>query len=166
MTLRIRTSSVVGRLAAATTLFVWAWLAQVQGRAEEHAKLPEGVTEITKEHLLTKVPNFFCFEYEGGPLPGKRLWLRVDDKHWVERYPDGSDSRYKIIGRMKIVEESGTVAAKIEGDLKKTNTPNDGTFYVFIPDKGNVEMVLRASQPTAKQLAGRAWKSSEMEKIE
>ena len=144
-------------------MLAWACLPR---QSEEPAKLPEGLTEVTKQHLLTKVPNFFCFDYEFAPLPGKRLWMRVDDKHWIQRYPDGSDSRYKIVGRMKIMAESGTVVVKIEGDLQKTGTPNDGTFHVFIPDKGNVEMVLRTSHATAKALAGPGWKSAEMEKIE
>jgi hypothetical protein len=153
-------------LAAVTILLAGTCLAQEKSGPQEPDKLPEGVSKITKEHLLTKVPNFFCFEYEAGPLPGKRLWMRVDDKHWIERYPDGSDSKYKILGRLKIMAESGTVVVKIEGDLGKTGTPNDGTFHVFIPDKGNVEMVLRTSHTTAKDLAGQVWKSSEMEKIE
>jgi hypothetical protein len=92
--------------------------------------------------------------------------MRVDDKTWIERYPDGSDSKYRIVGRMKIGGESGTVVAKFEGDLAKTGTPNDGTFFVFIPDKGNAEMVLRTSHTTPKALAGQTWKSAELEKIE
>jgi hypothetical protein len=160
---------VVGRLwplAAVPILLAWACLAQVQSGPPEPDKLPEGVSRITKEHLLTKVPNFFCFEYEFAPLPGKRLWMRVDDKTWIERYPDGSDSKYKILGRMKIMGENGTVVSKFEGDPAKTRTPNDGTFFVFIPDKGSVEMVLRTSHTTAKDLAGQVWKSAELEKIE
>jgi hypothetical protein len=165
----VRVGSVVGwlsPLAALMVLLAGTCLAQVKSRTPEPAKLPEGVSEVTKEHLLKKVPNFFCFDYEGEPQPGKRLWLRVDDKHWVERYPDGLESKFKILGRMKIMGESGTVVVKIEGDPMRTNTPNDGTFYVFIPDKGNVEMVLRVGLGDVKQLAGPVWKSAEMEKIE
>lgn len=146
-----------------------AWLAVAypqQAESEERAKLLEGLTEVTKEHFLNKMPNFFVFDYEGQPQPGKRLWLRIDDKHWVERYPDGLESKYKILGRMKIMNESGTVVVKIEGDPARTATPNDGTFFVFIPDKGNVEMVLRVARGSIKQLEGPVWKSSEMEKIE
>jgi hypothetical protein len=162
----IRVSAVIGwllPLAAVTALLAGV---RAQSGPQERTKLPEGVSEITKEHLRTKVPNFFCFDYEGEPQPGKRLWLRVDDKHWIERYPDGLESKFKILGRMKINGESGTVVVKIEGDPDRTGTPNDGTFYVFIPDKGNVEMVIRVSRTGAKQLADPGWKSSEMEKIE
>jgi hypothetical protein len=162
----VRLSSVIRQrspLAAVAIVFVC--LAQVRSPAQEPDKLPEGVSRITKEHLLTKVPNFFCFEYDLEPQPGKRLWLRIDDKHWVERYPDGLESKFKIIGRMKVKNESGTVVAKIAGDPARTNTPNDGSFYVFIPDKSNVEMVIRVSRGGVNQLAG-GWTSSEMEKIE
>jgi hypothetical protein len=151
-------------LAVIALLLAGAYLPQAQ--SEEPAKLPDGVSEITKEQLLTKIPSFFCFEYDAGPLPDKRLWMRVDDQHWIERYPDGSDSKYKIVGRMKVMAESGTVVVKTDGDLRRTGTPNDGTFHVFIPDKGNVEMVLRTSHTTAKALAEPGWKSAEMEKIE
>ena len=34
---------------------------------------------VTKEHVLHKVPNFFYYDYPYGPMPGKRIWLRVDD---------------------------------------------------------------------------------------
>jgi hypothetical protein len=168
MMIRLRVSSVVRGLwpvAAVTTLLAWVCLAQVQGEPQAPAKLLEGVSEVTNEHLRTKMPNFFFFEYDAEPQPGKRLWLRVDDKHWVERYPDGLQSKFKILGRMKIKGENGTVVVKIEGDPAKTNTPNDGTFHVFIPDKGNVEMVIRTSRGGVNQL-GAGWTSPEMEKIE
>lgn len=164
----VRVSSVIGwlwPLAAVATLLTGACLVQVRSEPQEPAKLPEGVSKVMKEHLRTKIPNFFCFDYEGEPQPGKRLWLRVDDQHWIERYPDGLESKFKILGRMKVQRESGTVVVKVEGDPEKTHTPNDGTFYVFIPDKGNVEMVIRVSRDGVKQLDA-GWKSSEMEKIE
>jgi hypothetical protein len=162
----IRISAAVERLWLPTAVTILAaCLTQVQSAPQEPEKLPQGVSRITKENLLTRVPNFFCFEYDAEPQPGKRLWLRVDDKHWVERYPDGLESKFKIVGRMKVKGENGTVVAKIAGDPVKTNTPNDGTFYVFIPDKGNVEMVIRVSRARVNQLAG-GWTSSEMEKIE
>ena len=107
-----------------------------------HAEDAPGVSEMTREHLIAKVPSFFCFDYPFEPLPGKRLWLRVDDKSFVERYPDGSESRFKILGHAKAREMSGTVVVKIEGDPEKTLTDNEGGFQVFIPDKGNAEMAI------------------------
>ena len=114
---------------------------QVRG-ADEPKKLPEGVTEITKEHLVAKVPNFFCFDYPFEPLPGKRLWLRVDDSHFLERYPNGTDSIYKVLGHAKARDMGGTIVFKVEGDPDATQTNNDGKFQVFIPDKGNETMAI------------------------
>lgn len=109
---------------------------------DEPEKLPEGVTAVTKEQLLAKVPNFFSFDYPFGPQPGKRLWLRVDDKQFIERYPDGSESRFKILGHATVREMGGTIVVKTEGDPEKTQTDNNGGFQVFIPDKGNDEMAI------------------------
>jgi hypothetical protein len=103
---------------------------------KQEKKLPKGVTEMTKEHLLSKVPNFFCF----GEDDGKRYWLRVDDKHFIERYPDGFESKFRILGTATVKEKKGIIAAKIAGDMEKTGTENDGSFQVFIPNKGQKEM--------------------------
>jgi hypothetical protein len=90
-------------------------------------------------HLTTKVPNYFCFDYPFQPNAGRRLWLRVDDQHFVERYPDGTESRFLTVGRTKAHGMTGTIVAKMVGDADKTQTANDGTFQVFIPDKGEDE---------------------------
>jgi hypothetical protein len=160
----VRVRTVIGwlwPLAAVPALLAGACLAQAP------PKLPEGVTAVTKQHLLTKVPNFFFFDYNAEPQPGKRLWLRVDDQHWIERYPDGTESKFKILGRMLVQAELGTVVVKIAGDPNKTSTPNDGTFYVFIPDKGNAEPVLRVSRGGLKELsAPSAWTSDTLQKVE
>ncbi|HLJ94975.1 MAG TPA: TlpA disulfide reductase family protein [Gemmataceae bacterium] len=114
-----------------------------QGERKEPAKLPEGLSKITAEDLRTKVPNFFSFDYTGEPQPGKRYWIRVDKNHWIERYPDGAESKFKILGRATVQGNHGTVAVKIEGDPEKTLTDNNGGFQVFVPDKGSREMVIR-----------------------
>ena len=103
---------------------------------------PRGFTEVTEEHLLSKVPNFFVFDYPYEPQPGKRLWLRVDDEHWIERYPDGSESRFEVLGRTTVRGQDGTVVVKTEGDPAKTLTDNEGGFQVFIPDKGTDMAIL------------------------
>jgi hypothetical protein len=100
--------------------------------------LPKGVTEMTKEHLQSKVPNFFSF----GDDDGKRYWLRVDDKYFIERYPDGTEAKFKICGIATVNEKKGAIVAKIAGDADKTGTENDGTFQIFIPDKGEKETKL------------------------
>ncbi len=105
-------------------------------------KLPEGPTKITSQHLVSKVPNFFTFDYPFQPKPGKRLWLRVDDMQWVERFPDGSQTLFKILGHTKVREMEGTVVMRIEGEPEKPVAANGGGFQVFIPDKGNDEMAI------------------------
>jgi hypothetical protein len=122
--------------AAAAVFFLWAPFAVAQDAKKEEKKLPKGVTAMTKEHLLAKAPNFFCF----GEDDNKRYWLRVDDKHFIERYPDGTEARFKILGTATVNDKKGTIAVKIAGDMEKTGTENDGTFQVFISDKGEKEM--------------------------
>jgi hypothetical protein len=154
-------------LAVVTLLLAGACLAQAPNSPQASKKLPEGVSEVKKQDLLTKVPNFFYFDYNNEPQPGKRLWLRVDDQHWIERYPDGTESKFKILGRMLVAGELGTVVVKTAGDPNKTNTPNDGSFYVFVPDKGNAEMVIRTSRMGLNQLsAPSAWVSDNLQKVE
>jgi len=129
--------------------------------AQDKEKLPE----VTKEHLTSKVPNFFYVDYDFEPLPGKRLWLRLDDKNFIERFPDGHESKFKLIGRAKVDGIHGTVVAKIAGDEKKTDTPNDGTFQVFIPDRGGEKMKLLFRN---LETDGERWNrlSFEMKKVE
>jgi hypothetical protein len=136
------TYNLVTRLGAAAAVIAWAgaWApAQDQKKVEGAKKLPE----VTKEHLAAKVPNFFYFDYEGPPDPGKRLWLRIDDKHFVERYPSGMESKFKIIGRATVDGVQGTVLVKIAGDAQATGTENDGTLQSFIPDRGSAQMIFR-----------------------
>ena len=140
-----RIKPAVGRgrsLATVAALLAATCFAHAQEEPKDPPERPEGVSEVTKEHLLIKVPNFFCFDYPYEPLPGKRLWLRVDDAHWIERYPDGTESKFKTLGRTTARGEGGIVVAKIEGDPERTGTGNSGQFQVFIPDKGNKEMAI------------------------
>ena len=95
----------------------------------EKPALPEDVTKITKEDLLKKTPNFFAYDYNFEPEPGKRYWLRVSDDYFLERYPSGKETRFDILGRSKIEDTAGTVVARIAADGK-----HDG-FQVFISDR-------------------------------
>jgi hypothetical protein len=125
--------------AAVTALVAGSGLARAKDEPKNPEKAAQELSKVTKDDLTSKIPNFFYFDYPYTPKLGKRLWLRVDDKHWIERYPDGMESKYKILGRTKVREESGTVVVKIEGDPEKTQTDNEGKFQVFVPDKGNKE---------------------------
>jgi hypothetical protein len=115
----------------ALALWCAAALAQEQG-AWKPSQPADQLRPVTKQELITVVPNCFAVSY------WPSVWLRVDDKHWIERYRDGTESRYKIIGRTMAQGKQGTVVAKIDGDVRKTGNGNDGRFQVFIPDKGEV----------------------------
>jgi len=125
--------------------------------ADDPKKLPDGVSPITREQLATKVPNFFCYDYPFESLPGRRLWMRVDDQHFVERYPDGSDSRFKIVGHVKARGMEGTIVAKVGGDPGTTGTPNDERFQVFIPDKDGEELAILFREDPQAEWRDMSW---------
>ena len=95
----------------------------------EKPALPTDVTKITKEDLLKRTPNFFAYDYNFEPEPGKRYWLRVTGDYFLERYPSGKETRFDILGRGKMDETAGTVVARVAEDGK-----HDG-FQVFISDR-------------------------------
>jgi hypothetical protein len=138
---------------------------------DEPEKLPDGVTKLTKEQLREKVPNFFCYDYPFQPLPGKRLWLRVDDKHFLERYPEGPDGFYEVIGHAKVRDRDGTIVLRVEGDPNAGPDPDVRKIQVFIPDKGNKEMAilfrrLDANQPVWRDMSWSLNKPTIIEKVE
>src|ERR1041385_5767395 len=94
----------------------------------------EQVTPLTKELLNTKVPNFYCFEYHAQPQPGKRYWLRVSSSKWIERYPDGSESVFRVLGHGTVKDMLGTIVFKVSGEESRTDTDNGGGLLAFIPD--------------------------------
>lgn len=97
--------------------------------------LPANITPLSKEELVSDVPNYFRFDIPWGPMAGKRLWLRIDDSTWVERYPDGREAVFKVLGHTKINDTQGTLVVNI------TEVPNEttvkGQHQRFIPDKGS-----------------------------
>ena len=92
-------------------------------------------TTNDKKVKATKVTHFW-FDYDYQPHPGKRVWMLVDPTTWVEFYPNGLQSRYKVIDRTTVNGKSGTVVSKFSGDTDETQTLNEGSFEAFIPDKG------------------------------
>ncbi len=106
-------------------------------------KLPPGVSEVTKDDLRSRMPSFFYFDYPFEPTPGKRIWLRIDDKHWIERYPDGMETRFRILGKAKADNTMGTIVVRLTSDPNDPVREKDDNFQVFIPDKGNEPMLLR-----------------------
>jgi hypothetical protein len=97
----------------------------------------ELISPLNREQLNTKVPNFYCFEYRGTPQPGKRYWLRVSNNMWIERYPDGFESRFRVLGHANVKDTEGTIVVKISGNESKTGTNNNGGLQDFVPDKGS-----------------------------
>ena len=132
-------------VAAAAVLFCVAALAkEPRGDAPDldavRRGLPEKVTPISKQDLIERVPSFYCFEYAAQPLPGKRLWLRVSKRKWIERYPNGLESTFIALGHATVNGVGGTIVVKTAGDPEQTGTPNDGQLQAFIPDKGGERM--------------------------
>jgi hypothetical protein len=84
----------------------------------------------------------FWFDYNYEPYPGKRVWMKVDKTIWVEFYPNGLQSRYKVKHRDAIEGQAGTVVSKFAGDPSETKTLNEGSFEAFIPDKVHRKMPL------------------------
>lgn len=89
---------------------------------------------------VAKMPNFYYFDYPYEPLPGKRLWLRINKRLWIERYPNGLESRFRVLGRTVVNGIHGTVVVKISGDPEQTATDNQGGLQAFIPDRDNEQL--------------------------
>jgi hypothetical protein len=90
----------------------------------------------------TNALEHFWFSYPYQPKPGSRVWINVAQTNWIEMYPDGSQSRYRLLGRETIDGLVGVVVSKFSGDLEGTQTLNDGSFEAFLPDRSNARMVL------------------------
>ena len=85
-------------------------------------RLPEEITPLTQEQLNKSVPNFYSVDCRFQPQPGKRYWLRVSGKKWIERYPDGSESAFKILGHGTVKDFPGTMFVISSGEKIGTNT--------------------------------------------
>lgn len=107
----------------------------------DQSKLPSA-PQIGRQKEALRPVEHFCFDYTSEPNPGKRIWVRVDESTWVELYPNGTQSRYRFRERAVVGGMSGTVVRKFAGDPNETWTPNDGSFEVFIPDRGNPRLIL------------------------
>lgn len=103
-------------------------------------KMPETISPLSAEHLETKVPHSYYFDYDFEPQPGKRIWRRIDSKTWHEIYPDGLTTVFKVLGHTKVSDTEGTIVVKWSGDAEKTMTTNDGGLQAFIPDLGSATM--------------------------
>src|SRR5207249_4135936 len=89
----------IGILIAASIAGLLANPGFINGRppVEASRSTPERILPLTKQQLVSKVPQFYAFDYDADPQPGKRYWVRVDDSTWIERYPDGFQSIFKVL---------------------------------------------------------------------
>jgi ankyrin repeat protein len=110
--------------------------------------------EVPDSNLMQK----FWFAYPYQPEPGYRLWELTDKGIWIENYPSGLKSEFKIIDRTKIDGISGEYAIKVKGDPRKTNTEN-GDFRVFIPDFRTADSFIYMSRKTLGSWQG--WEKSD-----
>ena len=135
-------------LAACAGFIAIPWMnadpAEEQNHAAEEQSHPaaERIVPLTREQLISKVPHFYVFNYRGNPQPGKRYWLRVDNSTWIERYPDGVQTVFKVVGHTTVQKIEGTVVVKVnaDGDGKGAAPEGGGGFQAFIPDKGSAVM--------------------------
>jgi hypothetical protein len=104
-------------------------------------RLQPGVGGALRERDTNQIEHFW-FSYPFEPQPGNRVWINVRQTNWVEIYPDGSQSRYRLVGRETVDGFTGVVVSKTSGDLQVTETLNDGSFEAFLPDKTNAKVVL------------------------
>jgi hypothetical protein len=109
---------------------------------EQNHVAAERIVPLTKEQLISKMPHFYAFDYRGAPQPGKRYWLRVDNSTWIERYPDGLQHTFKIIGHTTVQNIEGTVVVRVNGvgDGNVAAPEASRGLQAFIPDKGSALM--------------------------
>jgi hypothetical protein len=96
------------------------------------ASTPTIPPEIHPENLI----RAFWFYYPHEPSPGRRYWLQVAENKWLERYPNGFETEFKVLGRLDVKGIEGSVLVKAKGNFDVTRVPDDGSFQVFIPDQG------------------------------
>ena len=67
---------------------------------------------------LKRVPNFFSCGYSDQREPGKRIWIRVDDTTFVERYPSNHENRFRILRSDKVNDVDGIVLQISDSSLQ------------------------------------------------
>ena len=113
--------------------------------------LPEGVTAVTAEQLVEKIPNFFFYDYNFPPEPGKRVWVRANDHKFLERYPSGKETTFDVLGRATVEQLEGTLVVRVEVDGKGAPVAGRPEFRLFIPDKTLESRRLYYSHPQVNE---------------
>jgi hypothetical protein len=119
------------------------------GPAQDGSSPPAGARNPAQPSTGAVLPSHdtntiehFWFSYPFPPQPGSRVWINVGRTNWVEVYPDGSQSRYRLQGGETVDGLSGIVVSKTAGDVETSQTLNDGSFEAFLPDKDSARRVL------------------------
>lgn len=80
-----------------------------------------GKSQVAKQ-LPTFTPIKFQIDYKGEPEPGIRIWYQKYADIWIERYPGGRETTFRLAGKETVKGISGII---VETD----------TLQVFIPDR-------------------------------
>jgi hypothetical protein len=102
-------------------------------KPETAPRPPSTPAPVLANTLNLNSPRSFYFDYNGQPDPGKRIWRRIDEQTWTERYPSGKEDIFKIVRRDVVDDISGVVLQKLSENI----------FEVFIPDLGSKRMYIR-----------------------
>lgn len=102
---------------------------------------PKPTETITPTPPIANTPpdSFSVYYQFEDPVKGWRIWQRKGNTSWTETYPNGVVSYFRVVGRTEVFGNKGTLIAKIKGGLG--DTPDDGSFQVFIPDLGSKDMI-------------------------
>jgi hypothetical protein len=100
------------------------------------SRMPNRVA-ITEASILAepKILRAFWFDYPHEPEPGRRYWVQVDNNTWLEEYPSGQTTKFRIVGTTVAKGSAGSLLLEVQSDSGTTLVPSDGSFEVFIPDK-------------------------------
>jgi hypothetical protein len=85
-----------------------------------------------------KIQRAFWLDYPHQPEPGRRYWLQIDNYTWIEQYPSGASTKFRIVGRAQVKGSDGSLLLEVQADPNKTGVQPDGSFQVFIPDKNSL----------------------------
>lgn len=97
--------------------------------------LPEGVTAVTPEQLVNKIPSFSCYDDNFEPEPGKRVWIRANDHQFFERHPIGKETAYDVLGRATVEQFEETIVVRVESNDTTAPVAESKESCNFIADK-------------------------------
>jgi hypothetical protein len=108
------------------------------------------IEPIAKEYLLAKVPNFFAWDYQFEPEPGKRIWIRVDEKTFVRALPERKENRSpSSVGRagrgrgdhvsLRTADCKHSCPSSCGDSMRSTRGPSEDDPWQFMGEMQKVE---------------------------